>query len=169
MKITMHGVFLLLFSILQSTWLEYIGIFGVKPNLFLVYIILICCYCERIEGATIGFVFGFVLDMLIGRFWGLNAIIGMILCYSVSLFCEKLLSNNNVLISMVFVFVASLIHEGIYYFISFLGMDNLNFGVALLWRIFPESVYNAIVAFMLYFLLNRLAKFFYTDKGETIG
>ncbi len=169
MKITMHGVFLLLFSILQATWLEYIEIFGVKPNLFLVYIILICCFCEWMEGATLGFVFGFVLDMLIGRFWGLNALLGLILGYSVSRFCEKLLSNNNVLISMAFVFVASLLHEGIYYFVSFLGTDNMRFGATLLRYIIPEGVYNAVIAFVLYFPINRLAKFFYTDKGETIG
>ena len=38
MKTTLHGAFLLAFSIFQATLVDCIEIFSVKPNLFLIYI-----------------------------------------------------------------------------------------------------------------------------------
>lgn len=169
MKTTMHGTFLLVFSILQSTWLNSIAIFNVKPNLFLVYVIMICCFCSRIEGATLGFVFGFVLDILIGRFWGMNTVLGMIAGFFIAHLCERVLGNNNILIILLIVLIGSFVYEGIYYFVSYLFSENLNFKTAIFRIIFIESLYNAVAALPVYFLAARFIKRLYVDKGENIG
>ncbi len=169
MKAVMHGFFLLLFSIIQPTWLSGIEIVGVKPNLFLIYIILICSFCGRTEGTAIGLIFGFVLDMLTGRLWGLNALLGMLLGFCVSYFYKNVLRHSNVLISMLFVLFSSLFYEIIYYFIAYLTVDNVSFGAMLVKIILPECVYNLVFAVPIYWLIKKLSKNLYTDKGETIG
>ncbi len=165
----MHGAFLIVFSILQSTWLNSIAILNVKPNLFLVYVIIICCFCNRIEGATLGFVFGLVLDILIGRFWGMNAVLGMLAGFFIAHACERVLGNNNILIIVLIVLIGSFVYESIYYFLSYLFSENLNFKTAIFRILFPESLYNAVAALPVYFLAARFIKRLYIDKGENIG
>ncbi len=169
MRTTIHGAFLLVFSILQSTWLNSIEILNVKPNLFIVYVIMICCFCNRIEGATLGFVFGFVLDILIGRFWGMNAVLGMLAGFFIAHVCERVLGNNNILVIILIVLIGSFVYESIYYFISYLFSENLNFKTAIFRIIFLESLYNAVAALLVYFLAARFIKRLYVDKGENIG
>ncbi len=169
MRTTIHGAFLLVFSILQSTWLNSIAVFNVKPNLFVVYLIMICCFCNRVEGATLGFVFGFVLDILIGRFWGMNAVLGMLAGFFIAHVCERVLGNNNILIIVLIVLIGSFVYESIYYFISYLFSENLNFKTAIFRIIFLESLYNAVAAMPVYFLAARFIKRLYIDKGENIG
>lgn len=169
MKTTMHGVFLLIFSILQATWLDCIEIFGIKPNLFLIYIIVICCFCGRIEGAAVGFAFGFALDMIIGRLWGVNALLGMLLGFCIAHFCERVLSDSNFFITLGLVLVGSLIYEIFYYSVSFLRTENISFFPSLIKIIIPECGYNLVVSVPIYFIIRRFAKLLYNDKGDAIG
>lgn len=169
MRALMHGVFLLLFSVLQPTWLDSIEVFSTKPNLFLIYIIVVACFCGRPEGATVGLVFGFVLDMLIGRLWGMNTLLGMLSGFFIAHFCKKVLRNSNFFIAMIFVFVMSLFYEVVYYFTAFLTVDNVQFGAMFVKSILPECVYNVVVSLPIYFLIRKFSKSLYTDKGEIIG
>ncbi len=169
MKTTIHGVFLLIFSILQATWLDCIEIFGIKPNLFLVYIIVICCFCGRAEGAAVGFAFGFALDMLIGRTWGANALLGMLLGFCIANFCERVLSDSNFFITLALVLVGSLLYETFYYSVAFLRTENSGFFSLLIKIIIPECGYNLVTSVPVYFIIKRFAKLLYTDKGDAIG
>ncbi len=169
MKITIHGVFLVLFSIFQATWINYIEIFNIKPNLFLIYVIIVCCFCGCVEGGTVGFAFGLALDLLIGRVWGLNALLGLICGFFVSHFCDKAIRNNNVFIVCIFTFLGTIVFETIYYVVSLLFVENLGFLTAFFKIVLPESLYNAVIAIPVYFLFSKLAKRLYVDKGEIIG
>ncbi len=169
MKFTIHGVFLLIFSIIQSTWLDGIEILNVKPNLFLVYLIIICCFCEKKEGASVGFIFGLILDVLIGRFWGFNAILSMLTGFFLAYFCERVLRKNNVFVIMMMVFFTSFIYETIYGLISFVFGGNMHFGSLLVRVVLPESLFNMVAALVLYFPVKKFTKYLYIDKGESIG
>lgn len=169
MKVTIHGVFLLLFSVFQATWLDCIEIFGVKPNLFLVYLITICCFCSKTEGMTLGAVLGLLLDLLIGRFWGLNAVLGAITGFFLAGFCEGVLRNNNIFIVLLLAFFGSVIYEAIYGFVSFVFGTDMRLGFKLVRFILPEALYNVFAAFVLYFPIKKFTKLLYVDKGEIIG
>lgn len=169
MKFTIHGVFLLIFSIVQSTWLNGIEILNVKPNLFLVYLIIICCICEKKEGATVGFVFGLVLDVLIGNFLGFNAILGLLSGFFLAYFCERVLRKNNIIVTITMVFFASIVYETIYGLISSVFYGNMHLGLLIVRNILPESLYNILAAVVLYFPVMKFAKYLYVDKGETVG
>lgn len=169
MKTTIHGGFLLIFSILQATWLDCIEIFGIKPNLFLVYIIVTCCFCGRIEGGALGFAFGFALDMLVGEIWGLNALLGMLLGFCIAHFYKRIISDSNFFVTVALVLVGSLLYEMFYCFIAFMQNEKVSFIPSLIKIILPECGYNMVASIPLYFIIKRSAKFLYTDKGDTIG
>ncbi len=169
MKTTIHGGFLLIFSVLQATWLDCIEIFGIKPNLFLIYIIVVCCFCDRIEGGAVGFVAGFALDMLVGGIWGLNSVIGLLLGFCISHFYARIISNNNLLVTLAFVLAGTLLYESIFCFIAFMRTENVSFFQSLAKIVLPECGYNMVASVPLYFIIKRFAKFLYTDKGDVIG
>ncbi len=150
MKYFLHGVFLLVFAIIQPTWVEYIEILGVTPNLFLVYMIIVSCNNPKKEGAFIGFFFGLMLDLLTGNAIGLNAVLMLILSFGVSDFCEKYIRKNTLFTTMLIVLVSTFLYEFLYYIIAFLG--DLDLGSAILKVIIPEGIYCTLVSVPLYFV-----------------
>ncbi len=169
MKTTLHGAFLLVFSIFQATFIDCIEIFSVKPNLFLIYIVVVCTFCGKTEGAILGAVFGLIFDMLIGRLWGLNAILMMLLGFFTSYFCERVLRDNNILVVLIMVFIETLVYEAVYGAIYLLTLNGGNFFSLILRVVIPESFYNVIACVPVYFLVKKMGKVLYSDKGETIG
>ncbi|MBQ9757948.1 MAG: rod shape-determining protein MreD [Clostridia bacterium] len=169
MKTTLHGAFLLAFSIFQATLIDCIEIFSVKPNLFLIYVIIVCTFCGKSEGAVLGAFFGLVLDLLVGRLWGLNAILMMLLGFFTAYFCERVLRDNNILVVLLMVLAETVLYEIVYGFIYYLTLDGGNFFAILLRIIIPEGFYNMIVTIPVYFIVRRMGKVLYSDKGETIG
>ncbi len=170
MKITVHGIFLLLFSVLQATWLNAAQIFGVKPNLFLVYTVIVCFFCSKGEGAVIGAVFGFFLDIITGRLLGMNTVLGMLTGFFTAYLCERVFRTSNVLIIMLTAAVMTLLYESAYYAAAFMMIiKNADFWYTLKNTILPELLYNAAAAPVVYLFAGKAAKFIYADKGEGVG
>lgn len=169
MRFSIHGGFLLLISVLQATLLNYIEILNVKPNLFLVYILILGFFCGKTEGAVLGGIYGFILDVMIGRFLGMNALMFAAAGYFTAYFCEKILGNKNAFIILLYTVVVSIFYELIYHLFSFLIIGDVDFIYALKDVILIECIYNGFVAFLLYPLLRKLTNFMYADKGENIG
>ncbi len=170
MKIALHGGFLLLCSVLQSTWLNYISVLDVKPNLFLVYVVVLSFFCNnKTEGAVVGAVFGLVFDLIIGRIIGINMILSMLIGFTVTLFCERVIRKNSVFITMLSVLVITLVYESVYYFFAFLFSGGMGYWNALVAVILPESVFNIIVSVLMYYIIRKVTQHLYADKGEGLG
>ncbi|MBQ9737447.1 MAG: rod shape-determining protein MreD [Clostridia bacterium] len=167
MKYVFHMCFLLLFSVIQPTLLEYAEIFGAKINLFLTYIVVVSCCCKKKEGAIVGFSFGLILDVLVGRIIGINAVMMMAAAFLVANFCEKAIRKNTLWITLLIVGVSTLMYELLYYIVAFLG--NLEFAAVFLRILLPEILGGMIAALPLYFIVGRAARFLWNDKGESIG
>ncbi len=153
MKYVLHAVFLIVFMIIQPTLLEYIEILGIKPNLFLVYIVIISCRCTKWEGAVTGFFFGLLLDLLTGSSLGLNAVLMLILSVAIADFCEKYIRKNTWLTTAVIVLVATLLYEFLYYIIAFMGDLDLLGGIMKV--IIPESIYCTAFALPMYYIIPK--------------
>lgn len=169
MKVAVHGFFLILFASLQSTWMNAIEIMGVKPNLFLVYSIIISCFSGKKEAATVGFLFGMTLDLIIGQVWGLYALFGMILGFTIAYFFENGGGKRNLIFVFFLVLVCSWLLEFAYYLFSFASVENINLKYAVLNIIIPEGFYNVLMGIIIYLITGKLIKFLYGDKGELIG
>lgn len=72
MKVLHHAAWLLAAMILQTMIFNYINVFGVHPNLFLVAVIAIAIFGGRVQGMVCGMIFGLVFDLLTERMLGAN-------------------------------------------------------------------------------------------------
>ncbi len=167
MKYIFHIIFLLLFSIIQPTLLNDLQIFGVTANLFLLYVIVISCFCGKKEAAITGFVFGLFLDFFVSEVIGLNAVLMMSFGYLTSDFCERTIRKVTFGITLIIVVAVTLIYEILYYVFAFLG--DLHFGNILIKIILPECLCSAIAAIPIYIVIKKFSKSLWGDKGEEIG
>ncbi|HOA98100.1 MAG TPA: rod shape-determining protein MreD, partial [Acetivibrio saccincola] len=65
-KIIGYTLMMVIFGLLQSTVLDYLKIFNVKPNLLMVFIVIVAFLGNNIEGAIVGFFSGLIHDMISG-------------------------------------------------------------------------------------------------------
>ena len=167
MKCIFHTVFLLLFAVLQPTWHEKLAFFGIIPNLFLIYLVVVCCFCKRKEGVILGFVFGLVFDLLQGRIIGLSAILMMILAFYITYFFSSVIRNNTIFITLLIVLISVILYELFYYVIVFLG--DLHLRTVFVKVLLPECLCSSIVAVPIYLIIKKFTKVFWDNIGETIG
>ena len=162
MKYAILTVFLLVISVVQTTVLRSIEIFGVVPNLIVVSVICYALMRGDFRGIIFGSIAGAVLDLLSGRMVGMNTI----LCSTMALLCACLfdsLFNNNSFVASVFVLWISAIYEFLIYVFYFLFWGNTDFVFALIYKILPCAVYNAAAAFVIYPIMRKICSF---DKKE---
>ena len=61
--------------LLQANFFNWFNIAGVKPNLFIVFVLFLGLFLGKIYGTTIGVISGFLIDLFIGKRLGINAIV----------------------------------------------------------------------------------------------
>ena len=66
-------IFILIYF-LQSNFFSWFNIAGIKPNLFIILVLMVGLFVGKIYGATTGIVLGLLLDFFIGKNLGLYAI-----------------------------------------------------------------------------------------------
>ena len=67
-------IFIIIY-LMQSNFFNWFNIAGVKPNLFIVFTLLIGIFIGKIYGASTGIIFGLLLDLFIGKALGINSIV----------------------------------------------------------------------------------------------
>lgn len=167
MKYIFHTICLLLFAVLQSTWLGNPTYLWATPNLFLLYLVIICCYCKTKEGVTLGFISGLILDAIIGNIIGLNAVLMMVMAFFITNFFNSLIRNNTLFITLAIVVVSTLVYEIIYYIVAFLG--DLHLKDVIVNVLIPECLVSSIATVPVYLIIKKFAKALWDDKGEGIG
>ena len=68
-------LFFLITYFLQSNFFSWFNIAGVKPNLFIIFMVFIGAFIGKYYGFGIGVFLGLLLDFFIGKVIGINAII----------------------------------------------------------------------------------------------
>lgn len=147
-SVIFYAVWLLVLALIQPTAVQWIRIFGVSPDLFLIFVICTGLLRDKREGAVIGFVFGLVLDMMVGRMVGLSAIVYMYLGLLTGLLRDHFVSDG-VIVCAITVFVAALIYNIVYYIGYLIAWGDLGFGIALIRTILPKALYTGIAGFIL--------------------
>jgi rod shape-determining protein MreD len=143
--------------LVQSTLTEYVEIMGIRPNLLIVAAIAVALCRKDMESAFMGLLLGLGLDILIGKALGWYAILLFLVCFCIGMVNSKLY-KENFLVPIFFVFFSTMAIEMMYYFInSFLkGYQDMIFVLTTL--VFPESLYNAILAIPAYPFIVRIYK-----------
>jgi len=168
MRYMFHVLFLFLSACMQGTFCKNFVIIGISPNLFLIYASIICLLSYRIEGVIVSGIFGFILDILTGRFVGLYTVMFIITGFFVSVLSEKIFNEPRFYVSAIITFCVSFFVNLFYYLIVFIALGDFNFKFAFNSIIF-EGIYNAVLSIPVYFIIKRITRNFYADKGEYIG
>ena len=159
MRVTYHAVYLFLAALLSTTLFTALEIFGVSPNLFIIYIVFAGFYVSKTEAIWLGLVFGFVYDIIVGANVGLNGVLYMFACFLVVVSCDNVIRRNNAIVTFIFTAVWTAVLEGI----------NAIFGpVSGIWSaikiIVVEIFYNGTLAVVLYLALKRTYERLYDNE-----
>lgn len=144
--------------ILENSILNYIDIFDISINIVLIYVSIIPLYSKKIEGAFIGLALGFIKDILIGKFWGLNAIILFLIGYGYGILKDKIFKDS---ISTVVILVCfSSIFESVIKFVfmnNFFNNENIMFFIYKGIILIPSL--NVVLTLLIYnFLIDFIKK-----------
>lgn len=153
---------------LQSNLFNWFTIAGVKPNLFVIYILFIGLFGSRSMGIVYGSIIGIFLDLIFEEKIGSNlfalAIIGII----ATLF-DKNFSKDSRITIMFMVFGSTIFFEVVSYFINYVlysvNVEILNFIKILV----IEVIYNILITIIIYPLIQKLGYYIENEyKGNRI-
>jgi len=139
----------------QSTALNILVISGIKPDLVLIVVCYISLRWEEEVGTCLGFLLGFLQDVLSVGILGTNALTKTLFGYLCKK-AERRLNTRNPVVQMLLIFLFSLM-EG-FFFLVVLQIFHLNRGIheTIVELILPEAVYNMILTPILFWIINLL-------------
>lgn len=164
LKILFYSFFIIIFLLLQTTLLDYAAIYGVTPNILIVFVIVTALIRGNIEGGSVGFFAGLVVDMMFGSMLGFYALLGFYLGIAAGSINRRLF-RENLLVVLFFTFVYSVVYETVVYIMNTIMSGEMELLYPLSRVILPEAVYNCVVAVLIYTLLIKADRRF-TEMGK---
>ncbi len=146
--------------LLQTTFLPFITLGGCLPDLFILYLVHIAMRRGQIEATIIGFIIGFLQDIITTQFFGLamlsKTITGFIAGY---FFNENTIEQTLGSYRYVFLIaLCSVVHNIIYFTIFFQGSNG---------SIFISTIEYTMGMTLYTCVISVLSMFFYSRKYNT--
>ena len=153
---------------LQANFFKWFTIAGVKPNLFVIYILFIGLFGNKSMGIIYGSVWGLFLDLLFEERVGIN-LFGLTVIGIIATIFDKNFSKDSRITIMFMVFGSTVIFEVITYFMNYVlysaNMEILKFVQILI----IENVYNNLITIIIYPLIQRFGYYIENEyKGNKI-
>lgn len=144
--------------LLESSVLVHFTIFGAKPDLLLVGVVLVGLLQGKKEALSKGFFVGLVEDLFIGRFVGSNALVKALVGF-LSGQVEREIVKENVVIAVSMVWVFTIVNHLLYGALMIL-LGNANIlGLDYLRTLLTSAFYNGLLTIVVfpifYFLLIK--------------
>ncbi len=151
------GLILTFFVIyfLQVNIFNNFTIAGIKPNLFIIYILFIGLFANQILGISFGVVTGLILDLLYGKTIGVTAIMLCAVGYLGSYF-DRNFSKENKLTIIFMVIGTTIVFELGTYFLNSIILDYEREYLYFLKIILIETLYNVLLVIILYPLIQKI-------------
>lgn len=146
--------FLIIFMV-QVNLFSNMKIAGVMPNLFIIFVLFIGLYLNKIAGITYGIIFGILLDLFIGKKVGISAIMLSIVGL-IGGILDKNFSKENKITIMVMTGIATIVYEiGMYCIGLFLYKYQIEIG-SFIKILITECIYNVLLIIIVYPLMQNL-------------
>ena len=155
-------IFILLiigFIFLQSSSIyDNLSIRGVTPDFLLIVISLAAFVLGPVSGQIIGFITGFVLDIIppVGLL-GVSAFTYTIVGYGVGVLGQKVY-GNSILITITFIFIVTLLKAAILSLLAAIFLEPGYFGYFAQGEIFLEAVMNSIITPILFIPIIKIER-----------
>ena len=145
----------LIIYFLQVNIFSNLTINGIKPNLFIIYILFIGLFANHFLGISFGIVVGLILDLLYGKTIGVTALMLCVVGFLGSYF-DKNFSKENKFTIIFMVLGSTIIFEFGSYFVSSIILEfereYWNFFKILI----VECIYNVLLTIILYPIIQKV-------------
>lgn len=139
---------------LQADFFSWFTIAGIKPNLFVIFILFIGLFAGKKLGIVLGLVLGMVLDLLVGRTVGISAILLAVIGFLGEYF-DKNFSKESRFTIMLMVIGCTFLYEVVEY-IYYIFRLGIQFEIYSFIKILLiESLYNAIIVVIIYPFIQK--------------
>lgn len=146
--------FLIIYFI-QSNFFTWFTIAGIKPNLFIIFILSIGLFAGKKIGLVMGIILGFFIDIVIGRQLGITGIM-LGLVGLLGEYLDRNFSKESRITIILMIAGSTIIYElGCYIF----NVITLNLNVEIISFIkilLIELIYNLLITIVIYPLIQRL-------------
>lgn len=158
----------ILLYILQANFFNWFNIAGVMPNLFVIFVLFIGLFGNKIMGTIYGLIIGLLLDLIIGTKVGINMICLGLIGFLATIF-DKNFSKDSRMTIMVMTIAATVIFEVLSYLLNYIivviNVEIFNFVKILA----VEVIYNLILTIILYPLMQKFGYYIENEyKGNKI-
>ncbi len=114
MDIARYALLLLLAFILQTTWVEFLAISSLKPDLVLLVLIFAALRQGSTPATLLGFAVGLLQDAYMPADFGLNALLKSTVGFAVG-YGRSRVVGDSVQVQVALIFAAVLAHDLVYY------------------------------------------------------
>lgn len=154
LSIVLIIVSFLIIYFIQSNFFTWFTIANIKPNLFVIFVLCIGLFAGKKLGVIFGIIFGFFIDVVIGRQIGISGI----MLGTIGLFGEYLdrnFSKESRITIMLMISAATAIYEIGGYIFNIIALD-INAEIIQFVRILIiEIIYNLLITIVIYPLIQK--------------
>lgn len=153
---------------LQSNFFNWFTIAGVMPNLFVIFVLFIGLFGNKLMGAIYGMVIGLILDVLFANNIGIS-FIGLGLVGIASTIFDKNFSKDSRFTIMLMVAGLTIFYELIFYFANYFVAGTSIEIFTFIKILLIEVIYNVILTIILYPLMQKFGYYIENEfKGNKI-
>ena len=145
----------LIIYLLQSNFFSWFNISGVKPNLFVVLVLVTGLFIGRRAGILFGVLFGISLDFFISKSIGISAVMLGIIGF-IGGYLDKSFSKDSRITMITIIAITTFLYEiGIITFNYFINGAQLQI-LYVIKTLIIELIYNSIITIIIYPLIMKL-------------
>lgn len=123
LRVARHILYLALACLLQTTWLHYLGIYGVEPDLIVLVVVVIALTSGPLEATILGFLAGLCQDTYTPADLGLNALTKSLIGFAVGVGRTRIVAET-VQVQTLLAMASLAVHDLVYY----IGQSGLALG-----------------------------------------
>lgn len=144
----------LIIYFLQANFFIWFNIAGIKPNLFVVLILLVGLFAGKKVGIPIAIFLGFFLDVIIGKSIGISAFMFAIIAFFAG-YLDKNFSKDSRLTIMLMVAGSTVIYEIGSYAFNIINLSTYVEIISFAKILAIEIIYNTILTIIIYPLIQK--------------
>lgn len=141
--------------ILQTNIFTNLTIAGIKPNLFIIFTVLVGIYVTQKNGVAVGLIVGIIVDALNEPVIGVTAISLGIVGYMAGLF-ERIFSTESKITIIIMVIFGTLLGEILQYVIQLIINQSQLEIVQFIKILSIEALYNGLLTIIVYPIYNKM-------------
>jgi len=155
MKKLTIAISLLLCVYFDSIFFARLNIAGIRPDFMLAVVVSYGVLLGSMQGALIGGIGGLVMDIIVGRYLGLNALLYLLAGVGGGLFYQKFYADN-IIVPSATAMVVSVAKDIVFALIMWIMGVSYGFGWILVQYIIPCALFTGGVCLLVHLILKPL-------------